>query len=115
MIPITKKEKTTPFLPAISLPLPRSAIESVPTTITSKILTYLGPKDIAAVQQVSTKFQYLWGNDGSLNLSNSNITNDNLPLIIGKYKKCSKLVSLNLSGTRITDTGLALFAKAPLT
>ncbi len=96
----------------ISVPAPASLAGSVfkkaPDALTSMIQNYLPATEIAKnVHLVTRSWQHLRGNDGHLDLSNSNITDDDLARIVKEYKNGLKLISLNLSNcTNITNAGL---------
>jgi hypothetical protein len=94
-----------------------SRFEHVPKNVTSIMLNFIEPKKIATnVKTVNSEWQHLWGNNGQLDLSNSNITDNDLARIILEYRKCGKLASLNLSNCKnITDAGLGSLANIPLT
>src|SRR5690349_4751498 len=92
-------------------PLARSSFAPIATVLLSCIQNFIAPKEIATgMHLVNSRFRLIWGNDGCLDLSNSNIDNGKLARIILEYQKYGKLVSLNLSKCKkITDAGLALF------
>jgi Leucine Rich repeat len=86
-----------------------SPIARAPADITSKILNYIPNQETAYnVHLVSTFFKGHWGNDGHLDLSDSNITDADLLRIIQEHQnKSKKIISLNLAGCQnITDVGL---------
>jgi hypothetical protein len=93
-----------------------ATFEHVPKTVTCLIQNFIEPKQIATnIHPVNSRWRNLWGNNGHLDLSDSNITNDDLERIIQEYKKCGKLVSINLSGCEhITNAGLAHLTGIPL-
>src|SRR6185436_10024856 len=105
----------TPALPGGN-PLAGSNFEKIPKNITSFIHNFIKPKQIAQqTHLINSEFRYIWGNDGHLDLSNSKITDEDLARIIQEYKKCGKLVSINLTNCQnITDAGLAPLANVPL-
>src|SRR5579862_333636 len=115
-----KGERTNPpsrrDLVARARALKGSTFEHVPKTVTGLIQNFIEPKQIATnIHPVNSEWRHLWGDNGHLDLSNSNITNDDLKRIIQEYKKCGKLVSVNLSNCEfITDEGLAHLAGIPL-
>ena len=105
----------TPALPGGN-PLEGSNFEKIPRNIISLIQNYIEPTQIAQkTHLINSEFRYIWGNDGHLDLSNSNITDEGLARIIQEYKKCGKLISINLTNCKnITDAGLAHVAKDPV-
>src|SRR5690349_12273388 len=104
------------FTPVKGNPLAGSSFEFLPKNITSCIQNFITSKETATrVHVVNSEFQKIWGNDGHLDLSHSNVDVPILKRIISDYKKCGKLISLNLSNCKnITDEALVFLAEIPL-
>ncbi len=108
MIPSIPQQNNITITPP-PFSLAGSVFKEAPDALTNMIQNYIPAKEIATnVHLVAHTWQHLWGNDGHLDLSNSNITDDDLARIAKEYKNGRTLTSLNLSNCQnITNAGLA--------